>query len=201
LYSALLIDGGHLRVCFKKAGKAYTAENIESFAKSCFDENEAIYRIFYYDAPLYEGEIKTPISGEIKTLKNTDTLLSELSKLDHFAVRKGRLKFGGWEFKGYFLRKITEGTFTGTPEDKHFKPKFSQKGVDMVLGLDVAAIADTGRVDQFMLVTADTDMAPALKYGRVNGMKSVLIKPNYEGCFSLHHTLQQHSDIVRQVTI
>ncbi len=201
MYSALLIDGGHLRVCFKKCDKAYTAENIEEFAQSCFSDDESIYRIFYYDAPLYEGDIKSPISGDVVSFKNTDNLLLDLSKLDHFAIRKGRLKFGGWEFKKHLLRKITEGTFEGSPEDKHFKPKFSQKGVDMVLGLDVAAIADTRRVDQFMLVTADTDMAPALKYGRVNGMKSVLIKPEYEGSFGLHHTLQQHSDIVRCVDI
>ena len=201
MYTALLIDGGHLRACFKKARMPYTAASIGEFAKKCFADDETVYRVFYYDAPHYEGEPSLPISGTKKEFKNTDTLLSDVSKIDNFAVRKGRLKWAGWSLKPNILRQITDGTFTPPIEDKHFKPNFAQKGVDMVLGLDVAAIAETGRVDQFMLVSADTDMAPALKYGRIHGMRAVLIKPEYEKSFDLHAVLQQHADMVRPVQI
>ncbi len=71
----------------------------------------------------------------------------------------------------------------------------------MVLGLDVAMIANTGRVDKFMIVTADTDMVPALKHGRVRGMKAVLIKPQYRGAYDVHHSLKEHADSVREVQI
>ena len=201
MYTALLIDGGHLRVCFKKCKKEYNAENIRKFAANCFTKNETIYRIFYYDAPHFEGERKKPISGELVKFENTDTLLSEVAKLENFAVRKGRLKFGGWKLSYQTLKQVREGKLDEELTDQNFMPDFSQKGVDMALGLDVAAIAETNRVDQFMLVTADTDMAPALKYGRIQGMRAVLIKPEYEKSFNLHNVLIEHSDQVRHVPV
>ncbi|WP_114008376.1 NYN domain-containing protein [Cohaesibacter intestini] len=201
MYTALLIDGGHLRACFKKARQPYTVDAISDFASRCFVENETVYRIFYYDAPKYVGEKNTPISGEPRTFRDDETLLTDIAKVKNFALRKGRLKFGGWRLKPNVIRQIGEGTFSGEFRDSHFQPNFSQKGVDMALGLDVAAIAETKKVDQFMLVTADTDMAPALKHGRIRGMRAVVIKPNYERCFNLHDSLYQHADIVREVNV
>lgn len=199
LYTALLIDGGHLRHAFKANEKDYSAENIETFANSCFETNETIYRIFYYDAPQYEGELRKPISRDTVEFKASDTLLSSLAKLDNFAIRKGRLRFNGWKLKQRAMNSGKDEPIL--LEDRHFSPQFQQKGVDMALGLDVAAIAETGRVDQFMVVSADTDMAPALKYGRVHGMKAIIIKLEYNRSFTLHDELSRHSDIVRQIEI
>lgn len=201
MYTALLIDGGHLRACFKKAGKPYNSENIQSFANNCFRDNETIYRVFYYDAPYFVGEKSKPISGEVKKFENKDSLLSDVAKLENFAVRKGRLKFAGWKLSSGTIHRIQQGTLTEPLTDNNFRPEFSQKGVDMALGLDVAAISETGKVDQFMLVSADTDMAPALKFGRIHGMRAILIKPDYERCFDLHSILIEHSDAVRNIEI
>ena len=199
--TALLIDGGHTRSCFTKAKVPYTKENISNFCSSCFSKTETIYRIFYYDAPHFEGEQKKPVSGDVVEYKNKDKLLSELGGLENFAIRKGRLKWGGWKIRPKILSKITQGSFKGALQDKHFIPNFEQKGVDMVLGLDVAMLANTGKVDQFMIATADTDMVPAFKHGRVRGMKSVLIKPEFERSYRVHAILREHADIVREVDV
>lgn len=199
--TALLVDGGHIRSCFKRARIDYSARNIENFCARCFSQNGSVYRIFYYDAPHFDGDKVRPVSGDPIQFRNKDKLLTELGALENFAIRKGRLKWAGWKLKPNIQSKITEGKFTGPLEDQHFSPDFVQKGVDMVLGLDVAMIANTGRVDQFMIVTADTDMAPALKHGRVRGLKAVLIKPTYPKSFELHHSLKEHADIVREVSI
>lgn len=201
MLTALLIDGGHLRVCFRIAGKDYTAENIAEFARKCFSENEEVYRIFYYDAPKYEGEIRAPVSGESRTFRNEDPLLVNLGRMDNFAIRRGRLKFSGWKIKKEFMRRIKDGSFTGPFEDRHFAPEFQQKGVDMALGLDVAAIAETNKVGQFILISADTDMAPALKHGRMRGMRAIVVKPGHIRINKLHDVLYVHSDLVRLVEI
>lgn len=49
-----------------------------------------------------------------------------------------------------------------------------QKGVDMRLGLDVAAMAFKKQVDRITLVAADADFVPAVKLARREGIDVVL---------------------------
>lgn len=61
--------------------------------------------------------------------------------------------------------------------DADFEPIFEQKGVDMRIGLDIAAYSDSRAVDRIILVSADTDCVPALKYGRRAGIQTVVVEP------------------------
>jgi len=167
---AVLIDGGFLRVVAKKAKKTYDPDFIEKFAHLCNSADEGIFRILYYDCAMYSGTVKLPVSGADHAFVSSDAWLHALSHKDLFAVRRGVLKFRGFKPK---KTPVAPATLT----DADFEPIFEQKGVDMRIGLDIAAYSDNHAVDRIILVSADTDCVPALKYGRKAGLQTVLIVP------------------------
>lgn len=188
---AILIDGGFLRVIAKKAKKLYDPNFIEKFAHACKDADESIFRILYYDCALYQGTVKQPVSGEDLVFKSSDAWLQTLSHKDLFAVRRGVLKFRG------FKPKKTP-VVPSKLEDSDFEPIFEQKGVDMRIGLDIAAYSENHAVDRIVLVSGDTDCVPALKYGRRAGLQAVLIEPVGE---KLAPELITHIDYKRTVAL
>jgi len=167
---AVLIDGGFLRVTAKKAKKTYNPEFIEKFAHACKAADESIFRILYYDCARYSGTVKQPVSGTDLIFQSSDAWLHALSHKDLFAVRRGVLKFRGFKPK---RTPIPPAILT----DADFAPIFEQKGVDMRIGLDIAAYSDNQAVDRIILVSGDTDCVPALKYGRRAGLQTVLVEP------------------------
>ncbi len=113
--------------------------------------------------------MKQPVSGTDLTFKASDAWLHTLSHKDLFAVRRGILKFRGFRPK---KTPVNPAQLT----DADFEPIFEQKGVDMRIGLDIAAYATNHAVDRIVLVSGDTDCVPALKYGRRAGLQTVLIE-------------------------
>jgi uncharacterized LabA/DUF88 family protein len=138
---AILIDGGFLRVSAKKAKKHYDPNFIEAFAHACKSADESIFRVLYYDCAMYSGTVKMPVSGTSHTYTTSDSWLHELSHKDLFAVRRGVLKFRGFKPK---KTPVAPATLT----DADFEPIFEQKGVDMRIGLDIAAYSDNHAVDR-----------------------------------------------------
>ncbi len=185
---AILIDGGFLRVAAKKARKHYDPHFIEAFAHSCKSADESILRVLYYDCAMYSGTVKLPVSGTSHTYTTNDAWLHELSHKDLFAVRRGVLKFRGFKPK---KTPVAPATLT----DADFEPTFEQKGVDMRIGLDIAAYSDNHAVNRIILVSGDTDCVPALKYGRA-GLQTVLVEPAGE---RLAPELFAHADFRRAV--
>jgi uncharacterized LabA/DUF88 family protein len=147
--------------------------------------------VLYYDCALYEGTVKLPVTGTSYTFKSSDAWLHALSHKDLFAVRRGVLKF-----RGYRPKKTPVATAALTDAD--FEPIFEQKGVDMRIGLDIAAYSDRRAVDRIILVSADTDCVPALKYGRRAGIQTILIEP--EGS-KIPPELKAHADFSRTVIL
>ncbi|HEX3660784.1 MAG TPA: NYN domain-containing protein [Acidobacteriaceae bacterium] len=188
---AILIDGGFLRVSAKKAKKLYDPKFIEAFAHACKADDESIFRVLYYDCAMYSGTVKLPVSGAIHSYTSSDAWLHELSHKDLFAVRRGVLKFRGFKPK---KTPVAPATLT----DTDFEPIFEQKGVDMRIGLDIAAYSDNHAVDRIVLVSGDTDCVPALKYGRRAGLQTVLIEPANE---KLSPELFAHADFRRPVAL
>lgn len=190
--TALLIDGGHLRVCAKKAGKTYDNQFIEDFSRPCFSGDEYLYRIFYYDSPQYRGTVTLPVSGNPTNFQSSDKWLRDLATVERFAVRQGTLGFRGWKPKATPI--------AGNPlTDADFVPVFEQKGVDMRIGLDIATFSERGSVDRILLVSADTDMIPAMKHARKSGIEVGLIQLPVPPALTLHDTLKAHADFVRHI--
>jgi uncharacterized LabA/DUF88 family protein len=186
---AILIDGGHLRVLARQAKKKHEPDYVEKVAHACLVAGEQLLRILYYDCAPYNGEVELPVSQTKKSLTKPDTWLLNLAKKDLFAVRKGVLKFRGWKPKKLPVPP--------TPlSDDDFEPSFEQKGVDMRIGLDVAAFCANQAVDRIILITNDTDCVPAMKYARIAGLQIVLIRmPNGKAASELLY----HSDYHRSV--
>ncbi len=188
---AVLIDGGFLRVVAKRAKRTYDPDFIERFAHACIAADENAFRILYYDCAPYSGTVKLPVSGDAHTFVSNDSWLHMLSRKDLFAVRRGVLKFRG--FKPLRI-PVAPSTLT----DADFAPDFEQKGVDMRIGLDIAAYSDRRVVDRIILVSGDTDCVPALKYGRKAGLQTVLVEPP---TMKLAPELLAHVDFKRIVNL
>jgi uncharacterized LabA/DUF88 family protein len=189
---AILIDGGFLRVVANKAKKTYNPDFIEKVAHACKAADETIFRILYYDCAMYTGTVRQPVSGTGLTFSPSDAWLHELSHKDLFAVRRGVLKF-----RGFKPRRIPVAN-TSPLTDADFEPDFEQKGVDMRIGLDIAAYSNNRVVDRIVLVSADTDCVPALKYGRRAGLQTVLVEPPKNQARS---RMLSHTDFHRAVVL
>ena len=185
----VLIDGGYTRVLVQRERLRYNPGYIEKIAKACVAEDEIALRYLYYDCAPYRGTVKLPVSGEDHVFDKPDAWLHALAKKDLFAIRRGVLKFRGWNPK-----KIPVPPKALT--DKDFSPNFEQKGVDMRIGLDVATYSTSQLVDRLILVSGDTDCIPAMKLARINGVQIVLVtfpKRSASG------DLMAHSDFCREV--
>jgi uncharacterized LabA/DUF88 family protein len=185
----VLIDGGFLRVKVKHAGKAYNPGFIEKFAHNCKIAPEEIFRVLYYDCAPFVGDVKLPVSGHTKQFAGSDKWMDELASKDLFAVRRGVLKFRGYKPK---QTPVNPGQLS----DSDFQADFEQKGVDMRIGLDIAAYSANRAIDKICLVSNDTDCVPALKYGRRSGLQIVIVElPNSK----VAPELVMHSDFKRCV--
>jgi uncharacterized LabA/DUF88 family protein len=185
----VLIDGGFLRSQANKAKKHYNPDFIEKFALSCVTADEDCLRILYYDCAPYTGTGVLPVSNIVKQFTGSDKWLDELAGKDLFAVRRGVLKFRGFSRSSKALKGPTL-------TDADFAPQFEQKGVDMRIGLDIAAYSSGHLASRIILVTNDTDCLPALKFARKCGLQTVLIKvPNCNPA----PELIAHSDFKRPV--
>ncbi|MDQ2834114.1 MAG: NYN domain-containing protein [Acidobacteriota bacterium] len=170
--TVVLIDGGFLRSQTKKAKKKYDPPFIEKFALSCIAADEECLRILYYDCAPYVGSAVQPVSGLPREFSGSDRWLHEIAALDLFAVRRGVLKFRGFKRSSRVVRGAT-------PTDADFDPQFEQKGVDMRIGLDIAAYSAEHLTKRIILITNDTDCVPAMKFARKAGLQTILIKlPN-----------------------
>jgi uncharacterized LabA/DUF88 family protein len=129
--------------------------------------DEDIFRIPYYDCAAYVGTVKLPVSGADYEFAASDQWLRDLAAKDLLAVRRGVLKFRGWNPKKVPL--------SGAPTDADFKPDFEQKGVDMRIGLDMANFSQLRSVERIVLLSGDTDCVPAMKHARKAGLQVVLI--------------------------
>ncbi|MGC2212310.1 MAG: NYN domain-containing protein, partial [Silvibacterium sp.] len=163
-------------------------------AHACKAADETVFRILYYDCAMYSGTVKLPVSGTSSTFTSSDAWLHTLSHKDLFAVRRGVLKF-----RGYKPKKTPVATKTALT-DADFAPDFEQKGVDMRIGLDIASYSESHAVDRIVLVSADTDCVPALKYGRRAGLQTVLIEPQVTGV-KLAPELLSHADFKRKIAL
>ncbi|MFT4078569.1 NYN domain-containing protein [Rhodomicrobium sp.] len=191
--TALLIDGGYVRAGAQAAGLAYDNTFIQTFAASCVQaQDEYLLRVLYYDSPQYKGRVALPVSGRWTNFQANDRWLDDLAKLDRFAVRRGTMGFRGWKLKQipYVANR--------PPTDADFAPNFEQKGVDMRVGLDIAAYSNSHVVDRIVLVSGDQDMIPAMKHARKAGLEMVLIElpaPTQP----IHDNLRIHTDLIRSV--
>lgn len=162
-------------------------------------ESSDLYRIFFYDCPPLTKKVHMPVSGRPLDLAKTESALlrmrvhDELSKVRKVALRLGRLRDSSeWRLKSAAVKRLTSGNLDPLSDDD-FELDTKQKGVDMKLGLDVAAMAFKRQVDQIVLVAGDADFVPATKLARREGIDVVLDPMGWKPA----PDLLQHVDGVR----
>lgn len=188
---ALFIDFENLRKSIFDQADKYHFRKINynnpncfiPFIKSFINSDEDIYRIFIYlSEPLkevtyrgknYDLSANQAYQMHVKFIEN-------MQVQEYVAVRKGKLKFRG--FKDPATCKQIDVV---------------QKQVDMLIGLDIAHVSYNKLVDRIMIFCADTDLIPALKTARINGLQVILT------CCSdvqaTNNNIKKHSDFIRDI--
>lgn len=201
---AVLLDGGFVqkRLYSALGRRQPTAKDILAFAVRCVGPDEELFRIYYYDCPPFGDALDHPMTGEREDFSTTAVfatrtkLLDELAQADHVAFREGVLSSDGWKLKHKAQQELMKTPRSCTAAD--FEPDFNQKRVDMKIGLDVAWLATKSIVRRIILVTADTDFVPAMKFARREGVQVVLVPMRTR---LLNKALRAHADEVRSVTL
>ena len=142
-------------------------------------ETAELYRVFFYDCPPLTKRLHTLIGKRAINLAKTPEAVLRLAIHDRLlqtrkvALRLGRLNenLSPWRLRPNAIHRWREGHI---PRDEDFELDVVQKGVDMRLGLDIAAMAHKHHVDQIILVAADADFVPPVKLARREGIDVVL---------------------------
>lgn len=180
---AVLVDVGFVSQVFKGIRHPFNAEAVYNFARSFVKEkdNEELLRIFFYHGePFDRTDINLPVSGNIKDFTQTSayisnqTFLHELARKDNVAIRKGKTVFRGWTIKPSIIRQLTQNALSRPLTDQDFRPNIQQKGVDIKIGLDVAWISEHNDISKIILITADSDFVPAMKFARREGVQIIV---------------------------
>ena len=176
-YGITFLAAWHLAI---RLGPRETLDQIE---RNRFrpEETPALYRVFFYDCPPLAKKVHHPVSGRSVDLSKTETarfrfaLHEHLQSVRKVAVRLGRLNDDfTWRLKREAWKSWLGADGAANLTDDDFELDVVQKGVDMRLGLDVAAMAFKKQVDQIVLVAADGDFVPAAKLARREGIDVVL---------------------------
>ena len=141
-------------------------------------QGRELLRVYYYDAPPLDGTAVNPLDGTVVDFAATAqasqnrALLDSLELQPDFAVRRGALVQCGWKLGKSALRNLPKSGGAITARD--LVPDISQKGVDIRIGLDIAAIALKRFAEILVLVTGDSDFVPPMKFARKEGMRVYL---------------------------
>lgn len=176
---ALFIDFENLRLNFFE--RAYKEKKFR------FDYNNCPEKVVEFCSALLDNNKEEIYRIFFYTAKPSNThpkyteihnFFDKLEKLDHVALRQGKLVARG----------------------KSPNITYVQKQVDMLLGLDIADVSIKHYADTVLLFGYDSDMAPALKLARINGLQAEIVKftdltPKIEA------SLQKHCDRTREFKI
>lgn len=175
-WAVLYLAGWHLAIRHQSEPVA-SGDLDKGFLPS---ESPGLYRIFFYDCPPLTKRVHYPVSKKPLDLAKTDAaklrtaIHSRLLDARKVALRLGRLNDDFlWRLKPEALKRWSSA-LSFSPSDDDFEIDVTQKGVDMRLGLDVAAMAFKRQVDQIVMVAGDGDFVPAAKLARREGIDVVL---------------------------
>ena len=190
----ILIDGGFFERKFYEANrKSPTANDVVNevnqvmqavIAKTNDDTKDILFRVFYYDCKPFGDKVwnydKTKkIDFAISaTFLSKTAFLKDLAMKDKFALRLGELSFDGWK--------------NDLHNPKKQKPDFKQKGVDMKVGLDMAAMATKHIIDKIVLIAGDSDFIAPIKFVRKEGIQVYLYPMGHK----VKRNLIEHCDFL-----
>jgi len=144
------------------AGLGRLRVDYQKFSDKVCEGTERL-RTYYYHCMPYQSN--PPTEDERIRYSSMDRFLYTLRMLSRFEVRLGRLQYVNAEFR--------------------------QKGVDVLLSIDLVELAATGQITKAVLVTGDSDFAHAARRARDKG---VLVQLYYSPATYVHDELLQSCD-------
>ena len=202
---AILLDGAFVAKCLGRVLKRRpTAQEVLGECARIRSHSALkdldLLRIYWYDAPPATGVIANPVDGKPTNLGQSElyrwatSLHDTLEMQPDFALRMGEVSVApSWTIHTRELRAIAQQKKPLQAED--FKPRIEQKGVDLRIGLDIARLALKQFVTTIVVVTGDSDLVPAFKFARREGVRVYL---DHLGSTSIKRALKAHADLVLQ---
>lgn len=181
---AILMDGGFIKKKLKERNKRFpTVADIEAevarIKGAPLLADLSLLRVYYYDSPPATGKVTNPIDGSVTDLSAHPhysanmSLQQSLELLPDFALRQGDTAIHGWALGSAAMKDLTKNG-SRAPTANDFVPNIEQKGVDLRIGLDIARLSIRQLVEVIVVVTGDSDMVPAFKFARREGVRVYL---------------------------
>ena len=180
---AVLLDGAFvIRKLEAQLGRVPAAEDIQALAAAlhahdCVTDLSRL-RIYFYHAHPAAGALVNPVSKKRVSLQATPThanhkrLLEALETIPDVALQLGETSTNGWKVSPSAFRNLMRHPRLIEADD--LVPAIGQKGVDLRIGLDIARLALTRSVQAIVAVTGDSDLVPAFKFARREGLRVFL---------------------------
>ena len=203
---ATLLDGDFLlRKMTHELGRFPTAAEIEAVANT-IDSHECVaglerLRVYFYHAQPATAVLTHPLSKQRLDLAKTavharhTSLLAELETTRDFALRLGETSTTGRKLGVQAFRDLMRTRRLIEPED--LVPAVEQKGVDLRIGLDIARLALKESVQAIVAVTGDSDLVPAFKFARREGLRVFLCHFDHR----VKRELRAHADRVIDLSL
>lgn len=198
---AILIDGGFIKRKLSGKNKVFPTvkdidvevERIKAHPRLA---GHRLLRVYFYDAPPATGRLKNPIDGTEINLDASPhysqnvSLQQTLELQPDFALREGETAVHGWAVGNRALKALMKEPRALAARD--LVPNIEQKGVDLRIGLDIARLSLCKLVGAIVVVTGDSDMVPAFKFARREGVRVYLDHMGH----AVRRELKAHADIV-----
>ena len=180
---AILLDGGFVIQRLRgRLARSPTPDDVLSECNRIAARTEfatlSLLRIYWYDAPPATARVVNPLSRERTDLRETPTYAArsrfqdELELRPNVALRRGELSVHGWRVRDGALREIARTPRALAADDLELN--LEQKGVDLRIGLDIARLALRRLVESLVVVTGDSDLVPAFRFARREGLRVFL---------------------------
>ncbi|MBS3809689.1 MAG: NYN domain-containing protein [Desulfobacterales bacterium] len=179
-----MIDGWFMRKrIYSLKTFFYDGPSIRRYCKSHLRPDDYLYRIFYYDTEPLDKKGHNPITRKLVDFNRTTTakaqqaLLESIKKTPNFALRLGETV---WTNKNWVLEPgklkalLSKKISVDDLDETDVRPLIQQKTVDMKMGIDLALIATNRLADLLIMIAGDSDIVPALKLARREGMQVCL---------------------------
>ena len=161
---AIFIDGAYLANVLRNEFNGARID-FQTLSKTIAGDSE-ILRTYYYNCLPFQGN--PPLPDDKARYDAARRFNDALMMLDRYEVRLGRLEFRGIDADG--------------------KPRFEQKRVDILLGVDMVQLAAKGHIQEAIVVAGDSDFIPAISVAKSEG---VIVR--------LLHGSHCHDDLRREV--
>lgn len=149
---------------------------INSISANRLVANLDLLRTYFYHANPANSTVTNPIDGNTTDLSktpiyfNNKKLIQELETAEGMAVRLGETFTQGWKLGQQAVKHLGNRGLVA----RDLVPDIKQKGVDLRIGLDIARLSLKGTVDAIVVVTGDSDLTPAFKFARREGVRIYL---------------------------